>query len=156
MELPADLGLPRFFPYLHITIFSSLSQAYFTNKRKKSLIYKKLFCCSAYNENCLIYSMLIISFYILRYLLHITFIVLNIIFLTTTTLQNKSPACGKVSASGANFYVKIGLALFLFSYALGPALTRALPASFVVYLTKFFSNLEARSFAFSSHFEAQS
>lgn len=95
MELPADLGLPRFFPYLYITIFSSLSQAYFTNKRKKSLIYKKLFCCSAYNENCLIYSMLIISFYTLRYLLHITFIVLNIIFLAATFYKNKSPACGK-------------------------------------------------------------
>lgn len=78
------------------------------------------------------------------------------VFLTATFYKNKNPACGKVSASGANFYVKLGLALFLFSYALGPALTRALPASFVVYLTKFFSNLEARSFAFSSHFEAQS
>ena len=36
-------------------------------------------------------------------------------------------------------------------YNCGPAETSALPASFVVYLTKFFWNLAARSFAFVSH-----
>ena len=33
----------------------------------------------------------------------------------------------------------------------GPAATRALPASFPVYFTKFFTKRDARSFAFSSH-----
>ena len=36
---------------------------------------------------------------------------------------------------------------------LGPAATRALPASLPSYLTKFFTKREARSLAFSSHWE---
>ena len=42
-------------------------------------------------------------------------------------------------------------ALCRFAYALGPASTRALPASLPVYFLKFFSKREARSFAFASH-----
>ena len=38
--------------------------------------------------------------------------------------------------------------------AFGPAATRALPASLPSYLTKFLTKREARSFAFSSHWEA--
>ena len=36
-------------------------------------------------------------------------------------------------------------------YSCGPAATSALPASLLVYLSKFLMNLPARSFAFSSH-----
>ena len=40
------------------------------------------------------------------------------------------------------------------SYSFGPAATRALPASLLVYLSKFLMNLPARSLAFSSHSDA--
>jgi len=39
----------------------------------------------------------------------------------------------------------------LLNYASGPAATRALPASLPVYLVKFFTKREARSFALVSH-----
>ncbi len=46
------------------------------------------------------------------------------------------------------------VAFGLKSYNLGPAATRALPASLVVYLPKFLMKRAARSLAFSSHSDA--
>jgi hypothetical protein len=43
----------------------------------------------------------------------------------------------------------------LIYFVFGPALTNALPASLVSYLTKFFWNLEAKSKALTSHSEAE-
>ena len=44
----------------------------------------------------------------------------------------------------------------LWNYNFGPAATRALPASLPSYLAKFLMKRAARSFAFSSHLQAQS
>ena len=48
-------------------------------------------------------------------------------------------------------YIERSILSLLWNYSWGPAATRALPASLVVYLAKFLMKRAAKSLAFSSH-----